>query len=95
MTIVALTKRGRGTRNHIVYEGAAGGVLLTYIDRQVYRTIRSPSSSLSRSPSTARRSQRSGTSLPTASRYTTPAGSRLQASGRPGQRTGGSTLGTS
>ena len=35
MTIVALTKRGRGTRNHIVYEGAAGGVLLTYIDRQV------------------------------------------------------------
>ena len=35
MNIIALTKRGRDTRNYVVYEGSAGGVLLTYIDRQV------------------------------------------------------------
>ena len=35
MSIIALTKRGRHTRNYVVYKGSAGGVLLTYIDRQV------------------------------------------------------------
>lgn len=35
MNIIALTKRGRDTPNYFVYEGSAGGVLLTYIDRQV------------------------------------------------------------
>ena len=35
MSIIALTERGRHTRNYVVYKGSAGGVLLTYIDRQV------------------------------------------------------------